>query len=174
MQLFHDTVKVSPAPASERPVVARLMQLYQHDFSEFAQADQSWGDVDDNGLFSYTYLDSYWVETRRKPFLFRANGKLAGFALINDWSYSERHADCSMAEFFVMRKYRRCGVGRYAASQIIRSHPGVWEIGIAHYNLPAMAFWRSAVACLTSHNVEELTGNGTRWSGPILRLSARE
>jgi predicted acetyltransferase len=174
MQSFHDMIKVSPALASEHPVVARLMQLYQHDFSEFAQAGQSWGDVDDDGLFSYIYLDSYWVETGRKPFLFRADGKLAGFALINDWSYSERAVDWSMAEFFVMRKYRRCGIGRDAASQIIRSHRGVWEIGIAQYNLPAVPFWRNAVASLTSHNIEELAGDGKRWSGPILRLSPKE
>jgi len=173
MKSNHDTLKVSVALASEREILARLMQLYQHDFSEFARADQSWGDVDADGLFSYIYLDTYWVEERRKPFLFRVNDKLAGFAFINGWSNSGRAVDWCMSEFFVMRKYRRCGLGRDAAHWIIRGHPGVWEIPVASYNLPAAAFWKNVVAGLASHDIEELTGDGKRWSGPILRLTPK-
>lgn len=173
MESIGNALKISVALASEQAIVARLMQLYQHDFSEFARVDQSWGDVDDHGLFSYIYLDSQWTEERRKPFLFRVNDRLAGFAFINDWSASGRAVDWCMSEFFVMRKYRRCGIGQDAADQIIRGHPGVWEIPIASYNLPAAAFWKNVVACLANHNVEELTGDRVRWSGPILRLTPK-
>jgi predicted acetyltransferase len=174
MKSISDACTISPAVASERDVVARLMQLYQHDFSEFAHADQSWGDADDDGLFSYIYLDCYWAEERRKPFLFRVSNKLAGFAFINCWSPSGRPVDWCMSEFFVMRKYRRCGLGSHAVNQIIRTHPGIWEIAVASYNLPALAFWRHAVACLASHDVEELPDNDTGWSGPVFRLIPKQ
>lgn len=73
-----------------------------------------------------------------------------------------------------MRKYRRCGLGAHAARQIIRSHPGVWEIPILSCNLPAQAFWPNAVAGLAGYDVEELSGDGERWSGPILRLVPKQ
>jgi len=174
MKSIRDALKVSAALASERGILARLMQLYQHDFSEFARADQSWGDVDADGLFSYIYLDTNWAEERRKPFVFRVNGRLAGFAFINGWSNSGRAVDWCMSEFFVMRKYRRCGFGRDAAQWIMRDHPGVWEIPIASYNRPAAPFWMKVVACLASYDIEELTGDGIRWSGPILRLTPKQ
>jgi predicted acetyltransferase len=173
MESIGNALKISAALASEQAIMSRLMQLYQHDFSEFARADQSWGDVDDDGLFSYIYLDSYWTEDRRKPLLFRVNDKLAGFAFLSSWSHSGAAVDWCMSEFFTMRKYRRCGFGRHAACQIIRGHPGVWEIPIASYNLPAAAFWKNAVAWLANHDIEGFTGDGTRWSGPILRLTPK-
>ena len=133
MLLFED------CRAIQKPIMSRLMQLYQHDFSEFARA------VDDDGLFSYIYLDSYWTE--------------------DCWSHSGAAVDWCMSEFFVMRKYRRCGIGRDAACQIICGHPGVWEIPIASYNLPAAAFWKNAVACLANHDIE---GAHRRWC-PMVR-----
>ena len=174
MKSVGDALTISAAPPSERAIVARLLQLYQHDFSEFAGAGQSWGEVGGDGLFSYIHLDCYWTEERRKPLLFRVGGKLAGFAFISGWSPSGDAVDWCMSEFFVMRKYRRCGIGRDAAHRIIGDHPGVWEIAIASYNLPAAAFWMNAVSGLASHDIKELTGDGTRWAGPILRLIPKQ
>src|SRR5688572_5313813 len=90
METDRGTLKVAVASVLEQPVVARLMQLYLHDFSEFAQLDPSHGDVDDDGLFPYPWLDLYWTEKKREPFLFRVDGRLAGFALIGGWSASGR------------------------------------------------------------------------------------
>jgi predicted acetyltransferase len=150
------------------------MQLYLHDFSEFARGDPAWGEVDQDGLFSYIYLESYWTEEQRKPLIFRVNGKLAGFALINDWSATGRTVDWCVSEFFVMRRYRLCGLGRQAAHQIIHTYPGVWEIAVVSYNLPAVAFWKKVAVSVESHEIEELAGDGIRWSGPIFRLSPKQ
>jgi predicted acetyltransferase len=173
METDRGTLKVTIARAFEQPLVARLMQLYLHDFSTFAQLDPSHGDVDDDGLFPYPWLDFYWTEKKREPFLFRVDGRLAGFALIGGWSASGRGTDWGMAEFFVMRKYRRCGFGSEGTRQILGSHPGLWEIPVASYNQPAAMFWRKAIYSLDGYDVEELTGDGVRWSGPILRLTPR-
>lgn len=174
MSSIPDALEITAAQPSEQVIVARLMQLYQHDFSEFARTDLTWGDVGADGLFSFIYLESYWAEERRKPFLFRVNGKLIGFAFINDWSASGRPVDWCMSEFFVMRKYRRSKLGSRAASQVVRKHRGVWEIPISSYNHPALAFWVAVSAGVVSHGIEELKGDGVRWSGPILRLTPRE
>ena len=50
-----------------------------------------------------------------------------GFTLANGWSYSGQSVDYSMAEFFVLSRYRHQGVGQGAFETILKEHPGVWE-----------------------------------------------
>jgi predicted acetyltransferase len=50
-----------------------------------------------------------------------------------------------MSEFFVMRKYRRGGVGREAARLVFALFPGAWQVRQLHGNDAATAFWRAVV-----------------------------
>ena len=171
---MHDVRKiplVSPVPVAEKPIIARLLQLYMHDFSEFARAGDPNGDVYEDGAFRYPHLDSYWEDAGREPLLFRVDGKIAGFAFVSGWSASGLATDYSIAEFFVLRKYRRAGIGKRAAIEIISRRPGIWEIPVAQANRPALAFWRSVVASMDGFQVEELAGDGQRWTGPIQRIT---
>ena len=52
--------------------------------------------------------------------------------------YSERLNTRAMLEFFVLRKYRKHGVGSHAASAILTMTPANWEIGVIPQN-PAAA-----------------------------------
>ena len=122
------------ATEAERPVLRRLLQLYLHDLSEFARTD-----VDDDGEYDYAYLDNYWTNPERHPFLIRVSGRWAGFALVRACPHWD------MAEFFVVRKYRRQGVGRTAARAVFASFPGRWEVRQLRTNEAATTFWRSAI-----------------------------
>ncbi len=53
------------------------MQLYLYDFTEFTGDD-----IDNNGFYPYVYLDRYWDEPGRFPFLIQVDEKVAGFVLI--------------------------------------------------------------------------------------------
>ena len=97
-------------------IANNLFQLYAHDFSEFAPLDDERFNVDDDGLFALPLIEKYWTQPNHSFHLIRANGKLAGFAAINDWSPSGRGADHNIAEFFVMRHYRRNGAGTQLAA----------------------------------------------------------
>jgi predicted acetyltransferase len=164
-------LEIVEAGLEEKPIVGRLVQLYLHDFSELASIGSPYGDVDADGRFTMENFDSYWREKGRCALLFRVDGELAGFALLNPWSPSGRGTDRSIAEYFVMRKYRRAGIGRQAARQILGRYRGIWEINIAHYNAPAQTFWRRAMASVPGYAVELLAGDGQRWDGPIYRLT---
>ena len=165
------TVSIAAVPATEHTVVERLLQLYLHDFSAFADAADPYGKVSDAGLFAYDHLDAYWHEPGREALLLWIGPDLAGFALVNTWSASGRGTDKAIAEFFVLRKYRRTGVGRHAACAILQSRPAVWEIAVAHYNQPAQLFWQAVIATLDGYTSDVLTGDDERWSGPIWRLT---
>jgi predicted acetyltransferase len=47
-----------------------------------------------------------------------------------------------MAGFFVVRGVRRQNVGRVAALEMLRRHPGAWEIPFQEENAGAARFWR--------------------------------
>lgn len=122
------------ATEDDKPVLRRLIELYRYDFSEFDQAD-----VDPHGEYGYRYLDNYWTEASRAPFLFRVNGCWAGFALVR------AESPFDMSEFFVMRKYRRQGVGRVAAAELFRHFAGPWRVRQQKTNPTATEFWRTAI-----------------------------
>ncbi|MEM9355478.1 MAG: GNAT family N-acetyltransferase [Pseudomonadota bacterium] len=171
MSIRSSVPSVYPASRSDRPIVERLLQLYLHDFSGFSEADDPFGDTDDNGVFHYKDLETYWQQTEREPLLFQTGSHLAGFAFVNSWSASGRGTDRAIAEFFVLRRYRRIGLGTHAATEIVRRRPAVWEIAVADYNRPALLFWRSVVANLNGYESEEIDGDGQRWCGRVVRLT---
>jgi len=155
-------------PAAQRPVLDHLLQLYKYDFSEFAPIGSPYGEVDEAGLFAYPGLESYWQDSGRVPLLIRADDHLAGFALVNQWSALGLPLDHVVAEFFVMRKYRRARVGTRAALLIFRRYPGRWEVPVAWYNPHALAFWRSVTEEAAPGKVQETAGDGKRHAGPVL------
>ena len=67
-----------------------------------------------------------------------------------------------MAEFFVVRKHRRSGVGIEAARKLIAARPGQWEIAVVRANVGALGFWRR-VAASVSPKVDELNLDDARW-----------
>lgn len=146
-------VTVVPAAFEEKATLRRLLELYLHDFSEFDGAD-----VNEHGEYGYRYLDHYFAEeegTTRQAFFIRVDGRLAGFAMV-------RHTGerWSMAEFFVMRKYRRGGVGMRAALDVITRYRGDWEIHELATNLPAQSFWRRVAEAAAEGEFEESTLDG--------------
>jgi predicted acetyltransferase len=104
-------IEVVRARAKDRPVLWRLMQLYLHDFSQIDGLA-----VNERGEFDYRWFDRYWNEPDRVPLLARVDGEWAGFALVRLGRPNQ------IAEFFVMRKHRRSGLGR--TSPPSASHDG--------------------------------------------------
>jgi len=163
-------VTLEPVGRERRLTLTNLFQLYAHDFSE-QWFDRPEGELNEDGrLEEYGYLDNYWSEPRHEALLIRADGRLAGFCLVNAYSHSGLPLDYQIAEFFVARKHRRAGVGEAAALAGMGARPGVWELAVARRNVGAQHFWRGVAAKLAGDTVEELDRDDERWNGLILRL----
>src|SRR6201996_3999954 len=135
-------LEVVPATLEQEPILKNLLELYSHDFSEFQDLS-----IGEDGRFGYKYLPLYWSEPDRYPFLVRMNGKLAGFVFVKRGSeVSGREAIWDMAEFFILRGYRRRGVGTQTAHEIFRRFPGLWEVRVVPSNVSACHFWAHAVS----------------------------
>jgi hypothetical protein len=100
-------VSIVAASADQRPLVDRLLQVYLHDFSEHLPRSSPWCEVDEEGRFVHPpgLLDPYWQEPGHVPLLIRADGRVAGFVLLNQQSALGLPTDHAVAEFFVLRKY---------------------------------------------------------------------
>jgi GNAT superfamily N-acetyltransferase len=98
-----NVVRVKPSlrevmPA-ERDVLERLLGEYLFEF--------------DGTTEPYPYLDLYWEEPERRPFLIEADRRSVGLCLIR-----ERGDGWSIAEFWVQPNLRRFGVGRTAIEAV--------------------------------------------------------
>lgn len=171
--LLIDWVSLILVPESQSQIIANLIQLYKYDFSEFAEVGSPYGEVGPDGRFIYEGLDSYWREDDWFALTVEADGRLAGFVLVNRWSALNRSPDHAVAEFFVLRKYRRIGVGSCAAKALFERWPGGWEVAVARYNKPALAFWRKAIRASVDGPVEKYTGDFDRQIGTVLRFDSR-
>ena len=162
-------IQVTPATTLDRPILRNLMELYLYDFSEMDGAD-----VGPFGLYEYPYLDHYWTEPGRFPFLVRVEGQLAGFVLVTRYNYfgDEYNApDGSrawvIAEFFILRKYRRQGLGEEVARRTFERFPGPWQVGQIASNTHATAFWRKVIDRYTGGRYKETYLDTENWHGPV-------
>jgi predicted acetyltransferase len=143
------SVSIVPARMDDKSIVANLLQLYLYDFSEFA----GWP-INGHGRFEYPYFDHYWIEDGRYPFLIQVDDELAGFAFVRT-SAVDDVPEHHMAEFFVLRKFRRAGVGEAAARALFDRFPGLWSVSQIEQNLAAQQFWRQVIARHTQGQFSE-------------------
>lgn len=141
-----------------KDTIRNLMQFYIYDFSEFVKCD-----VEEDGLFgAYPYLEDYWrEENHRFPYVIKQNDKYVGFVLVRLIESEERNY-FSIAEFFIMKKYRKEGIGKSVAKQIFNLHKGQWEVHQLESNKPAQIFWNKVINEFTQGQFKDRLENGRR------------
>ncbi|OWR32793.1 GNAT family N-acetyltransferase [Saccharibacillus sp. O23] len=146
---------IVPANHTHRNALADLMQFYIYDFSEFLGFD-----VEENGQYSPYPLDEYFEEGNRQfAYVIKREEKYAGFVLVRlIEDVGVRHY--SIAEFFVLKKYRREGIGKAVAADIFSRHKGPWEVHQIENNKGAQIFWKRAIDEYTKGRFEELVEDG--------------
>lgn len=143
------------ASYQDKEIIQNLMQFYMYDFSEFVVVD-----VEANGLFAdYKNLDSYWKDENRFPYIIQTDKKHIGFVLVRFIETDKRNY-FSIAEFFVMKKYRRKGIGKSVAHQIFNLHKGTWEVFQKKSNKPAHLFWNKVINDYTKGNFTQRFEDG--------------
>jgi predicted acetyltransferase len=145
------------ATEEHKEVIKNLMQFYIYDFSEYVNYD-----VEENGLFSdYPNLDDYWKEAGDKfPYVIKKDGKYVGFALVK--VIQSEKEQFSIAEFFVMKKYRGQGIGKAVAIQLFHLYKGWWEVHQRENNQPAQQFWMRVISDYTNGEFSDCFENGRR------------
>jgi predicted acetyltransferase len=134
-------IKIYRASVEDMPIVANLLEFYAYEFSESAQID-----VGQDGRFGYEDLEDYWKFDTLHPYLMTVEGQYGGLALVQRGSLiSDNPEVWDMEEFFIMRRYRRRGLGIALAKEVWGRHRGGWDIRVLDTNASALKFWSAAV-----------------------------
>lgn len=164
-------VSLHRATQADAECLSNLLELYIHDVCDIFPTVE----LGDNGRFGYAKLPLYWSEPERRfAFVIRHAERVAGFALVTRGSPVATDPDTlDVAEFFVLRKYRRLGVGREAARLLWQALPGAWTVRVAERNQRALAFWSAAVAESAAGSATEVTLPGTPNTWRVFSFEAR-
>ncbi|MER5542126.1 GNAT family N-acetyltransferase [Streptomyces sp. NPDC002589] len=125
---------VRPATPEDRPTVERLWLMFHHDLSEFRGSLPC-----PDGAFRNERVECAFTRRDWAPYLFQCDGRPVGFAFVRALDRPVR----VLNSFFVVRGARRRGIGTRAVRDVLRRHPGAWEIAFQHDNPAAVRFWPS-------------------------------
>lgn len=153
-------LEVRRARTNDRLPIYRMLELYQHDLSDIWDQD-----IDTNGEYGYV-LDRYWANSDCHPFVVFVGGHYAGFALV-DTAVKVGSIGFWMDQFFVLKKYRRRGVGKELSTRVFAALPGQWEVGQMLKNHAAQEFWRRIVTDYAAGDFVEHSLSGGRWEGIV-------
>src|SRR5215510_1263759 len=154
-------IKIIPVLIEEKEILRNLLEKYNYDTSE-----EDGDDVNELGLCGYKYLDHYWTETDRYAYFTKIQDKLAGFVMIDKYLYfNEIKSDYCISEFFVLRKYRKMGIGKYVIKYIVNKYKGEWQIGYNPKNNIGKIFWNKVVKEITNGNYKLIKDNKTHSYG---------
>jgi len=124
-----------------------LIQLYAYDFSEFTNSE-----ISGCGKYNLSGLPRYhWTGTNPDPFLVKVNKNTASFIMLKYIVY-EKVKRLSLAEFFILRKYRKKGIGNRSAQIVLDKFSGEWYLDILSSNKPAITFWKKVIKEYTQDN----------------------
>ncbi|MBA2651733.1 MAG: GNAT family N-acetyltransferase [Tatlockia sp.] len=148
-------IKFIPATLADHPTIQNMARFYVYDMSEYLGNEEGW-EIPEDGLYECIDFKKYWEDESSFPFIIRYENELIGFAIV-DKKGSEPSVDFNMAQFFVARKFKHKGIGRYIAEQCFKKFAGVWEIMVIPGNEGAYRFWRSAIKNYSSNQFAEYT-----------------
>ncbi len=123
-----------------RHILENLFPFYIYDMSEF----MGWN-PNENGEYTYhnANFDVYWRKEDHTPYFICVDANIAGFVLVR--KYPTQLNTYDIEQFFVLRKYKRQGVGKKAIAHVLKRYPGEWQIRVLQENSAALHFWKAAV-----------------------------
>ncbi len=161
-------IEVKHAQPTDWTIFHNLMQFYLYDFSEFLPME-----LGEEGSFKEEILDNYFANPDKAAFLVIVDGMLAGFSLVSsEVVLQQNQGGRCIKEFFIVRRYRRQGVGKTAATKIFSMYAGKWEVRVERTNLPARVFWERVISEYTEERYDCEESNDEKWRGSIFSLQA--
>lgn len=146
-------IKLIPATQSDYPILFNLARFYAYDISEFYGDEPGW-EMEDDGLYGVGVdYKAYFENPDAHPFLIRYQGELAGFAIVDKDSIDP--CDFNMAQFFILRTYKRKSFGKQIAFECFKKFKGTWEVHIMPKNTAAYHFWKSVIRDFTHDRYSE-------------------
>ena len=134
-------IKLEQVTLEGKDVLQRLLQHYL-----FEESGTDLNETNSDGTFAYEWFDHYFTDKDRDAYFIKEmdNDKLLGFVMVNEHLEILKDGH-SIAEFMVIPKYRRRGIGKKAAIHIFEKYKGNWEIKPSYGSEKAYLFWENVI-----------------------------
>ncbi|KAB8135739.1 GNAT family N-acetyltransferase [Gracilibacillus oryzae] len=169
-------ITITKVSYDDKLVLSNIIQLYRYDSSEFDGHA-----LNSHGLYMYKYLDNQWTDDYRYPAIIKVDGEIAGFVLIildvpKDFTkLSKTNKTNVISDFFILRKFRRKGIGKQVAFSIFDQFKGDWEVKQTLTNKPAYEFWKKVIGDYTNgFSYHEEVLKNEQWTGPVFNFKSGE
>lgn len=154
------------AQPEDFPAIERMLELYQYELSDIWNQD-----LDDQGKYGYD-LSRHIEGARFIAHVTLEGSRFAGFALVAPAVVTQTEGFW-MEQFFILKKYRRTGLGKALAFHVFQHHPGPWEVGQLLANRAAQTFWRNVIAQATNGRFTEVKVTKGWWKGIAQRFNVQ-
>ncbi|WP_070886106.1 GNAT family N-acetyltransferase [Pseudomonas argentinensis] len=148
------SIELIPTGVEHLPLIRNLYQFYAYESSGWEQEDV---EVDGRFYVHQPHLQRYWQDEGWSAQLILADGFIAGFLLLEACE-DAAVADMEFADLFLLRKYRRLGIGRAVLQQRV-SDGRRWLVCCYEQDELAHAFCRQVLGELPLE-VHELDRDG--------------
>ncbi len=109
------SIRLIPTNAEQLPLIRNLYQFYAYESSDWEQEDV---EVDGRFYVHEPHLQRYWQDEGWSAQLILIDDFIAGFLLLEACE-DPGIADMEFADLFLLRKYRRLGIGRALLQQTV-------------------------------------------------------
>lgn len=134
-------IELIPTTADQAPLIANLYQFYAYESSDWEEEEI---EADGRYYIHEPHLQRYWQDAGWGASLILVDGFIAGFLLIERSELPGIDAH-EFADLFILKKYRRQGIGRALAQQVMNDG-GTWLVRFYGGDEQAAGFWRRVLA----------------------------
>ncbi|SDO69723.1 GNAT family N-acetyltransferase [Pseudomonas jinjuensis] len=146
------SIELLPTGPEHIGLIRNLYQFYAYESSDWEQEDV---EIDGRFYIHEEHLARYWQEPHWSASLILVDGFIAGFLLVERSELPGIDA-LELADLFVLKKYRRRGIGRAVARQTLLGGESDWLVRFYRQDETALAFWRAVLdeLPLPAHAIE--------------------
>ncbi|MGE8362769.1 GNAT family N-acetyltransferase [Pseudomonas sp.] len=135
------TIELIQTGPEQAELIRNLYQFYAYESSDWEQED-----VEADGRFYIhePHFERYWQEPLWSANLVLVDGFIAGFLLIEQSELPGVDA-LELADLFLLKKYRRRGIGKTLALQVLTEGSTAWLVRFYDQDQAAQAFWEAVL-----------------------------
>ncbi|MCF0113423.1 MAG: GNAT family N-acetyltransferase [Bacilli bacterium] len=153
-------IQLEKVLAEQKQTLLNLLEKFNYEFSQYDHII-----LNDEGLYGYYHLDSYFTDPNREAFFIRVDDELAGFVMINNSPDSPRPIVYSIAEFFVVYRHRNRGVAQIVVDRLFATRKGIWNIRFHPKNLVSVHLWTKIAKKYAGTRYEVIAGSEPYFDG---------
>ena len=137
---------IKSVPKEEKEKFKKYFFDYLRELSQFDPNVK----FDRQGTPIYKWLDLYWEDDDRFPFMLLVGGQFAGLALIRELDTK----NYEVAEFYVVPEFRKDHNALDFATKVIKSFDGDFVFSTRFENQRAVRFWDKFVLQFSFHEAD--------------------